>query len=60
MLLNILLIVTYFILSDSSIAVRCKTLHLPLFLKVVSNCEEAVLGYIIFMYYDSSMARCNN
>ena len=26
----------------------------------MSNREESVIGYINFMYYDTSMARCNN
>ena len=57
---NILLIVTYFISSDSSIAAYCKTYALTCNIKVVPNREESVLGYINFMYHDKSMARCSN
>ena len=53
-----LLIVTYFIRSDSSIAARCKTCALTF--TEVSNREESLLGYINFLYSDTSMARCNN
>ena len=61
MLRNMLLIVTYFIRSDSSIAARCKTCALTFISQpVVSNREESVLGYINFMYYNISMARCHN
>ena len=47
MLQNILLIVTYFMCSESSIAVSCKTCSLTFISQstVVSNREESVLGY---------------
>ena len=59
MYLKILLIVTYF--TQWFMYQRLPRLgHWPSFLKVVSNREESVLGYINFMYYDTSMARCKN
>ena len=56
MLRNILLIVTYFIRSDSSIAVRCNTCALTFISQSrVKSREESVLEYINFTYYDASI-----